>query len=286
MVAQRQELTVLPYQNITIWDEKESISEIQKIFAPTLSVVEFKIYVAVGKATGLNPYLREIWAVKYDSKSAQIFIGRDGYRKSAQRHPQYDYHLADAVYENDEFSVEDGNVKHKYSLKDRGNLLGAYCMVKRKGSSKSNFIFVELKEYTTGRALWHPQTGKQATMIKKVAEAQALRSSFQEIFAGTYHEYEQVEAIDVVEAPKPAKGMSALEDALGIEVEVNENEILKEEQELKEMSCFTKMSELIIRNNVPERSIEKWRNKFGVNTLEDIPVEGMEAIIKHLTKEK
>ena len=122
MAAQRQELTLVPYQNISIWDDAESIEEIRKIFAPNLSVVEFKIFVATGKATGLNPYLKEIWAVKYDGKSAQIFIGRDGYRKSAQRQPSYDYHLADAVYSNDEFNVENGEVRHKYCLKDRGDL--------------------------------------------------------------------------------------------------------------------------------------------------------------------
>ena len=278
MSAQRQELTVVPYQNATLWNDKESVTEIQRLFAPELSVGEFKIFVAIGMATGLNPYLREIWAVKYDKQKAQIFIARDGYRKSAQRHPSYDYHLADAVYENDEFYVVDGDVKHKYSLKDRGALLGAYCVVKRKGSSKANFVFVELKEYSTGKSLWNAPgketKGKPATMIKKVAEAQCLRSSFQEIFAGTYHEYEQFDAVEVVEPLKPTKGMSALESALGIEAEVIEEE-----------SAFAQMSRLIIENNVPEKSLEKWRNKFGVNTLEDIPADGMEAIIKHLKKE-
>lgn len=272
MAAQRQDLTLVPYQNMSVWDDKSSIEEIKAIFAPQLSVVEFKIFVSIGKATGLNPYLREIWAVKYGNAAASIFIGRDGYRKSAQRNPSYDYHLADAVYENDLFDVDNGEVRHKYSLKDRGKLLGAYCTVKRKGSSKANFVFVELKEYTTGKALWTVGTGKQATMIKKVAEAQCLRSSFQEIFAGTYHEFEQIEQIEVVEAPKPAKGMNALEDALGIEPEPLENSLLVE------------MNRLILENNVPEKSLEKWRTQFGVNSLQDIPVEGMEKIIKHLTK--
>jgi phage recombination protein Bet len=276
MAAQRQELTILPYQNITMWDEEASVQEIQRIFAPTLSVVEFKIFVAVGKATGLNPYLKEIWAVKYDNKTAQIFIGRDGYRKSAQRHPHYDYHLADAVYENDDFSVEDGEVKHKYSLKNRGTLLGAYCTVKRKGSSKANFVYVELKEYDKLQSTWKTM---KITMIKKVAEAQALRSSFQEIFAGTYYEGEQFDQVEVVEAPKPAKGMNALEEALGIREDI--------EFKVEDIGpLLAEMNQLIIDKNVPQKSRDKWCKQFGVNSLDDIPTDGMEAIIKHLKKEK
>ncbi|QQR83008.1 phage recombination protein Bet [Candidatus Peregrinibacteria bacterium] len=164
----------------SIWQEQNKLAEVKKIYGKDLTDSEFSILVQIGQATHLNPFLREIWAVKYGTNPAQIFIGRDGYRKAAQSNPDYDYHLADAVYQNDDFKIEDGEVRHTYSGKDRGALVGAYCVVKRKSSTKTMFNFVDIKEYTTGKSLW---IGKPATMIKKVAEAQGLRMAFQQLFA-------------------------------------------------------------------------------------------------------
>ena len=168
-----------------IWQEQTKLAEVKKIYGKELTDSEFAILVQIGQATHLNPFLREIWAVKYGTSPAQIFIGRDGYRKAAQSNPDYDYHLVDAVYQNDDFKTEDTEVRHTYSGKDRGTLVGAYCVVKRKSSTKTMFNFVDIKEYSTGKSLW---VGKPATMIKKVAEAQGLRMAFQQLFAGTYDE--------------------------------------------------------------------------------------------------
>ena len=170
------------------WNNQEELKEIRVLFAPKLSDPEFKFFVGVGQVTGLNPFLREIWAIKYDAKApAQIFIGRDGYRKTAQKNRDYDYHQVDSVYSGDDFSVKNGEVDHSYQLKDRGELLGAYCVVKKHSSSRPTYVFVELKEYDTGQSNWKKM---KPTMIKKVAEAQCLRSSFPSDFGGTYDEAE------------------------------------------------------------------------------------------------
>lgn len=192
----------------TMWESSDDLKQIKETFGKGLSSAEFNTLVQMGRATGLNPFLKEIWAVKYGERAAQIFIGRDGYRKSAQRHPLYDYHLADAVYSNDKFDVVNGEVTHKYNLGNRGNLVGAYCIVQRKGSSRPTYVFVELKEYTTNKSLW-AQDGKPATMIKKVAEAQGLRAAFQELFAGTYSECEAWQTKDVQQKPQGVQGLKA-----------------------------------------------------------------------------
>ena len=192
---------------VSMWEDSTKLQEIRKLFAPKLTEMEFQFFVGMGKATNLNPFLREIWAVKYsDKEAAQIFIGRDGYRKSAQSHRDYDYHQCDAVYENDDFEMNDGIIKHKYNLKNRGELLGAYCIAKRKNSERPSYVFTELREYSTGKSLWREpglykndkgymsQGGKPATMIKKVAESQCLRAGFQELFAGSYGE-EEMESV-------------------------------------------------------------------------------------------
>lgn len=194
---------------LAMWDDNQKLEEIRKLFAPTLTELEFQYFVGLGKATGLNPFTREIWCVKYGKDKqgkenpAQVFIGRDGYRKAAQSHSDYDYHQADAVYENDEFEVFNGEIKHKYKLTNRGKLMGAYCVTKRHKSSKPHYIFADLEEYNTGQSLWAEPTwkensyggkyklgGKPATMIKKVAESQCLRAAFQDLLGGTYGEEE------------------------------------------------------------------------------------------------
>lgn len=176
---------------LIIWDDAKKLEEIRKLFAPKLSDMEFKFFVGLGKASRLNPFTREIWAVKYqDSSPAQVFIGRDGYRKAAQAHSDYDFHQCDAVYENDLYEVNNGEVKHRYKLTNRGALVGAYCIAKRHKSSRPMYVFADIKEYSTGKSLWNSQTGKPATMIKKVAESQCLRACFQDLLGGTYGEEE------------------------------------------------------------------------------------------------
>lgn len=184
-------------QSMVMWEDNKKLEEIRKLFAPKLTDMEFQFFVGLGKASGLNPFTREIWCVKYqDNAPAQVFIGRDGYRKAAQAHSEYDYHQCDAVYENDKFEVMNGDVKHSYSLTNRGQLIGAYCIAKRHKSSRPIYVFAELKEYSTGKSLWNNQTGKPATMIKKVAESQCLRACFQDLLGGTYGEEEMGEGAD------------------------------------------------------------------------------------------
>lgn len=188
---------------MSVWEDEKNLVEIRAIFAPTLTDLEFKAFVGMGKQNDLNPFLREIWAVKYDkTKPAQIFIGRDGYRKSAQRNPNYDYHQSDSVYTNDTFEMVDGTVRHSYKLINRGELIGGYCVVQRRSSTKPMYVYVNLKDYDKKQSCWNQI---KATMIAKVAEAQCLRMSFQEQFAGTLSEYENTITIDATWEPRQSQ---------------------------------------------------------------------------------
>lgn len=203
--------------DIVLWDDEQKLQEIRKLFAPKLSDMEFKFFVGLGKASRLNPFTREIWAVKYQENApAQVFIGRDGYRKAAQAHNDYDFHQCDAVYENDEFQVTNGEVSHKYKLTNRGALIGAYCIAKRHKSSRPMYVFTELKEYSTGKSLWNNQTGKPATMIKKVAESQCLRACFQDLLGGTYGEEEMPQQVNECRVINGTTQVEKLKNMLGI----------------------------------------------------------------------
>lgn len=170
---------------LSMWNDKGKLEEIRKIYAPKLSDGEFKTFVEMGIATGLNPFLREIWAIKYDqSAPAQIFIGRDGYRKIISKNANFKGLIVESVCANDEFNVDivKGEVKHVPRIKDRGKLIGAYCIIYMHGSVIPYYVFVPIEEYNTGRSVWKD---KPHTMIKKVAECQCIRMADQTC-ASTY----------------------------------------------------------------------------------------------------
>lgn len=173
---------------MTLWEEPKTLNEVRKLYASKLTDVEFYMFCEMGKSLQLNPFKKEIWAVKYGTGAAQIFIGINGYIAASHRNPDYEYHRSDAVWTNDSFEVIDGQIKHSFTPGDRGKLVGAYCIVKRRSSAMPVYTYVEFDEYSTGQSLWKSasEKGKPATMIKKVAAAQALRASFPNELNGTY----------------------------------------------------------------------------------------------------
>ncbi len=253
-------LAAIKQSQIDMWNDKDKLEEMKKLISKVkLSDVEFSTFIEIGKGTNLNPFLREIWAVKYDDKSpASIFIGRDGYRKAAQRDPEYDYHQCDAVYENDKYAVVDGVPKHEYNLTNRGALIGAYCIAKRHKSSRPTYVFAQLSEYSTGKSLWNPTTGKPATMIKKVAESQGLRMCFQDLLGGTYgegeiadHELKVIDGETGRVIPKDEKLMNKIKSAKGQTIDVEPSEpveqgVLLSPEQLDEIECLLATKDLPI----------------------------------------
>jgi phage recombination protein Bet len=178
-INDHKELVINPWSKLEV---------VKKVFAPKLTNEEFKLFVGLGMSLDANPFTREIWAVKYGGESANIFCGRDFYRRKAQEQPDYDGHIVNAIYENDGFSIVKGQPEHVVnSFKERGQLIGAFCAVYKKEIKVPFFVTVKLNEYNKGHANWKSMP---ETMIKKVAEAQALRGAYQGIFRGTYDESE------------------------------------------------------------------------------------------------
>lgn len=259
--------------SLTVWENKGTLEEVRKLFAPTLTESEFQFFVGLGKATKLNPFAREIWCVKYkEGAAAQVFVGRDGYRKAAQSHPEYDFHQCDAVYQNDKFSVINGEVQHSYTLNNRGNLVGAYCLTKRKTSSKPMYVFSELKEYSTGKSLWNSQGGKPATMIKKVAESQCLRACFQDMLGGTYGEEEMDKS--------PIRTTSINSNNV-IDISPIPSDNLLADDVQKEA-----INKLFLDKKINELRVNKAFEYYGVNSLENLTYENANDFIYNLQKIK
>jgi phage recombination protein Bet len=253
-------LAINQNSSMVMWDDSKKIEEIRKLFAPKLTEMEFQFFVGLGRAANLNPFMREIWSIKYqDNSPAQVFIGRDGYRKAAQAHSEYDFHQCDAVYANDEFEVFNGEVRHKYKLTNRGELVGAYCIAKRHKSSRPIYVFAELKEYSTGKSLWNSQTGKPATMIKKVAESQCLRACFQDLLGGTYGEEEMSQLHEVSSSPKQNKSQELMDKLKSAKGQVIEAEVI-EDKETGELATKEQLEEIHTLRAVKVFDAERFKN--------------------------
>jgi len=135
---------------------------------------EFLLLMQLAKTYQLDPFAKQIWAVKYGNNPAAIFCGRDGFLAIAHRSGKFD-------------GMESG------TRKDEDDLVG-WCRVYRKDMSRPFEVEVSLSEYSTGKNLW--QT-KPKTMIVKVAEAHALRRAFS--ISGLY----SPEEIDTGDRPEP-----------------------------------------------------------------------------------
>jgi len=197
-----------------IWKKEDSI---RKLFAPTLTELEFKFFMGLGISMKANPFAREIWAVKYDkNKAATIFLGRDFNRKKAQEQKDYNGHQPVAVFSEDTFEYDlrhpSGLPNHIFDVtKDRGNLKGAYCFAYRKGVDRPFFVYVPLNEVNKNQSTWNSQT---VTMVEKVAEARCLRMTWQGVFKGTYSEAEEHLIKDSVEIHEAKTKMEETNKAL------------------------------------------------------------------------
>ena len=276
-------LSLVVNNSIDMWSNPEKLKEIRRLVSPStpLSDLEFSFLVELGRATQLNPFMKEIWAVKYRRKNrdtgryedqpAQIFIGRDGYRKTAQRQPDYEYHQVNAVYSKDEFRIVNDQIQHNYGFANRGELLGAYCIVKRKSSSKYTYVMVTMNEYDLRQGLWKD---KPETMIKKVAEAQAVRQAFQEVLAGTYSDaelphHEEEANFKIVEGNTQTEKLNQLLNDNVVDAEVQErptfvegsNEIMASEEQIKEINY------LIDQKQLNEERVKKAYSLYKITEL-------------------
>ncbi len=272
---------------VDIWYDENKLKDIRKLVSSSapLNEIEFQMLVGIGRATGLNPFLRELWAVKYGSKPAQIFIGRDGYRLGAQRHREYEYHQVEAVYSKDTFEIVNGEINHKIGFCDRGKLLGAYCIVKRKSASKSTYVTVTMEEYGLDQSLWKT---KPETMIKKVAEAQSLRQSFQDVFGGTYSDAEIPQTI------APSKPLSVIEGKNQTEklknllkqkesLDINTGEIIEHGHVETNMEKIDRFME---ETNLSMERIEKALSHYGISSLDEMNESQQESFLKYLERIK
>jgi phage recombination protein Bet len=135
------------------YDQPSMADTLKQTVCKGATDAQFRMFIEVARATGLNPFLREIWFVP----SVGIMAGRDGYLAVANRHPQFD---------GMETRVE----------RDAKNVpIKATCTVWRKDRGHPIICEAYYSEYRKQSGVW---TQYPSAMISKVAEVLALKRSF------------------------------------------------------------------------------------------------------------
>lgn len=168
----------------------ENIAVIANSVAKGTTPTELAYFLNVAKSSGLNPFMKQIWCYKDNKGNLIIMAGRDGFLSIAQKDQRWNGFISSEVYENDHFEVDviKGEISHKPNYKERGSLIGAYCLIKPKGVEMATYEWASLKDYDKGQFIWNSHKNE---MIKKVAEVHALKKAFG--IGGLYSEEEYIQ---------------------------------------------------------------------------------------------
>ena len=181
---------------LSLWtpDQTQLIST---TIAPGCSPDELKLFAYACQRTGLDPFSRQIYAIKRGGKMT-ISSGIDGLRSIAERTGQLD---GSSSY----WCGEDGVwVDVWLSSKPPA---AAKTIIYRKGCAHPFTATARFADFNAGQGLWSKMP---SVMIAKCSEAQALRRAFPADLSGVYSTDEMdqaVEPVTVTTAPAlPAKG--------------------------------------------------------------------------------
>ena len=196
--------------------------------ADKLTDQEIVYFMHLCKARKLNPFTKEVYLIKYGSQPATMVVSRDALEKRAIKHEKYNGKKV-GIYV---LRKSDGELIKRDStiyLKEKEELIGAWCTVYRKNWENPVTVEVNLDEYIQNKNDGTPNTNwanRPITMITKVAKAQALREAFIEELEGMYEAEETgVDLSNIENDPVPTPES----------VEVNAAETVDEEDNLEEM---------------------------------------------------
>ena len=183
--------------------------------AQNLTDQEIVYFMHLCKARKLNPFTKEVYLIKYGTQPATMVVSRDALEKRAIKHEKYNgKSVGIYVLEKDT-----GELKKREStiyMKDREELIGAWCTVYRKDWDNPVTVEVNLDEYIQKTKDGQPNTNwanRPITMITKVAKAQALREAFIEELEGMYEAEETgVDLSNIYNDPVEIKDVTETND--------------------------------------------------------------------------
>ena len=194
---------IMVTQSLAIdYANREVVQTLKATVAQGLNEPEFRLFVDYCKSTGLNPFKKEVWAIKAGGR-LQIMTGINGFLTIANKNPMFD---------GLECSVDDDE-----------NPTKAICKVYRKDRKYPSEGVAMIKEYYKKTPIWDQMP---RVMLTKVAKSIALREAFPQELGSLYAQEEMPPEYRApsVEVIRPAAvPVQAVADAVyEPETEVNE----------------------------------------------------------------
>ena len=181
---------------ITQWTQEQT-QLISSTIAPGCTADELKLFAYACQRTGLDPFQKQIYAIKRGKMTIQV--GIDGLRAIAERTGQLD---GSETF----FCGPDGEWKDVWLAKEPP--AAAKTIVYRKGASHPFTAVARFDDFNAKQNLW---LRMPAVMIGKCSECACLRKAFPADLSGLYSvdEMEQAETVTVTATPAPALAPAA-----------------------------------------------------------------------------
>lgn len=212
---------------------------------PNVTKQEAMKFLQICKLRKLNPFVGDVDLIKYGTYDASIIVKKEYFVKQARKSSDFDGMQAGIIIKNKSGDIEEREGAIVY---DNEILIGGWCHAYLKSNKFPSTSKVSTKEYTGKKKDGTPNSQwlrMPATMIRKVAIAQALREAFPNLFNSLYDESE-AEIIreyannDAKEAPietQPKKQTDKIKEELAQqnqpekpkEPEIPQNDHMKEE---------------------------------------------------------
>ena len=177
---------------------------------------EFKMFTSLCKSRKLNPFLKEVYCIKYGNSPATIVVGKDAILKRATLHPQFDGYKSGVIVRTAEGEIV--NRKGCFKL-DTDELVGSWCEVFRKDWKNSIYASCSFSEINQPKnTSWQKQP---CVMSEKTALVRALRSAFVEELSGMY------DSAEMDTTNKSSTGFTE-EDIQEIDVDTETGEVKEE----------------------------------------------------------
>lgn len=141
-------------------------------------------FMSICKYNQLNPFLNEAYLIKFGSQPATMVVSKEALMKRAEANEKYEGIQAGVIVIRENQIVE---LEGTFYL-NTDKLVGGWAKVYRSDKKYPFVSKVNFSEYDKGQSNWKE---KPSTMIRKVAEVQALREAFPAQLGAMYTAEEQ-----------------------------------------------------------------------------------------------
>lgn len=151
-----------------------------------VTLQEIVMFINLCKFQHLNPFLHEAYLIKYGSEPATLVVGKSALEKRAVRSEKYKGFKAGVVVVNGSGALTE---REGTLVLENETLVGGWAEVYVEGLEAPIKATVSFNEYAGRKrdgSLNSQWSKKPATMIRKVAKAQAFREAFPEDLGDLY----------------------------------------------------------------------------------------------------